>query len=126
MPPAKSIQFSIWAVVPDGHAIPLAQRGYSITGADFSEDMLTHTRQKTQALLAQIQPRTFLQGYVCSIAVVQILDAVLMMFTVLGYQLENEDVAAALRTVRKHLRPGGVFIFDVWYGPTVLAIRPSD
>ena len=49
-----------------------------------------------------------------------------MMFAVLGYQLTNEDVLAALQTVGRHLKPGGLFICDVWYGPAVLAIRPGD
>ncbi len=49
-----------------------------------------------------------------------------MMFAVLGYQLTNEDILASLKTVRRHLEPGGLFIGDVWYGPAVLAIRPSD
>jgi hypothetical protein len=49
-----------------------------------------------------------------------------MMFAVLGYQLENRDVLAALRTARKHLHAGGLFIFDVWYGPAVLCQGPSE
>ena len=53
-------------------------------------------------------------------------DAALMMFAVLGYQIENADVLAALRTVRRHLEVGGLFIFDVWYGPAVLHLRPSE
>jgi NADPH-dependent ferric siderophore reductase len=31
-----------------------------------------------------------------------------------------------LATVRRHLDPGGLFIFDVWNGPAVLAERPGD
>jgi len=108
------------------HAIPLAQRGYVVTGVDLSEDMLAHARQKAQALPTQVQPPTFFHGDARTVEVGQTFDAALMMFAVLGYQLENNDVAAALKTVRKHLRPGGVFIFDVWYGPAVLAIRPSE
>ena len=53
-------------------------------------------------------------------------DAALMMFAVLGYQVENRDVLAALKTARRHLEPGGLFIFDVWYGPAVLHQRPSE
>ena len=49
-----------------------------------------------------------------------------MMFTVLGYQLEDIDLMAALATVRRHLDPGGLFIFDVWNGPAVLAVRPGE
>jgi len=56
----------------------------------------------------------------------QSFDASLMMFAVLGYQLENSDVVAALRSARRHLRPGGILIFDVWYGPAVLKEGPSD
>jgi SAM-dependent methyltransferase len=53
-------------------------------------------------------------------------DAVLVMFAVLGYQLTDVDVKEALQTVRYHLRPGGLFVFDVWHGPAVLAERPSQ
>jgi len=52
-------------------------------------------------------------------------DAVLLLFAVLGYQYANEDVLAALRTARAHLRPGGLLLFDVWYGPAVLHERPA-
>jgi SAM-dependent methyltransferase len=49
-----------------------------------------------------------------------------MMFAVLGYQVSNEELAAALATVRRHLRPGGLFVADFWYGPAVLRQGPSD
>jgi SAM-dependent methyltransferase len=53
-------------------------------------------------------------------------DAVLLMFAVLSYQLDNAGVTAALRTARRHLRSGGLLLFDVWYGPAVLFQRPSE
>jgi SAM-dependent methyltransferase len=53
-------------------------------------------------------------------------DAALMMFAVLGYQVQDEDVTAALKTVRRHLRSGGLFLFDVWYGPVVVRQKPSS
>jgi SAM-dependent methyltransferase len=53
-------------------------------------------------------------------------DAAIMMFAVLGYQLTNDDVDAALRAAHRHLRPGALLIFDCWYGPAVLAQKPSD
>ena len=31
-----------------------------------------------------------------------------------------------MRLRRRHLRPGGLFFCDVWYGPAVLAERPSE
>lgn len=109
------------------HAIPLSQRGYQVTGVDISADMLEHARQKANSLSGSSSNRPILTlGDVRSVDLGQQFDAVLMMFAVLGYQLTNEDVLAALRTVRRQLKPGGLFICDVWYGPAVLTIRPSD
>lgn len=110
------------------HAIPLARRGYHVTGVDLSPEMLAQAQRKAQASLqlATCTRPTFLPGDVRSLDLDQAFDAVLMMFAVLGYQLTNDDVGAALQVVQQHLRPGGLFVFDVWYGPAVLAIRPSD
>lgn len=108
------------------HSIPLAKRGYKVTGVDLSDQMLSHAQQKAAALLSVSSSPTFLQGNAQSVVLNEQFDVVLMMFAVLGYQLTNEDVLSALCTVRKHLKPGGLFIFDIWYGPAVLAIRPSD
>ena len=53
-------------------------------------------------------------------------DATVMMFAVLGYFPGNSDVQAALDSARRHLRPGGLFFCDMWYGPAVLSQRPSE
>ena len=107
------------------HSIPLARRGYEVHGIDLSENMLVSAVKKTNVEAIR-QPPVFSQGDVRNIDLQKQFDAALMMFAVLGYQLTNEDVLATLRSVRKHLNPGGLFVFDVWYGPGVLAIRPSE
>ena len=33
---------------------------------------------------------------------------------------------STLKTVRRHLKPGGVLVLDVWYGPAVLAQRSGE
>jgi len=109
------------------HAFPLAKRGYEVTGVDRSGDMLANARSKLADFKSHSQTLPmFLQGDLRSLDLDRKFDAVLMMFAVLGYQLTNEDILASLKTVRGHLKPGGLFICDVWYGPAVLAIRPSD
>ena len=48
------------------------------------------------------------------------------MFAVMGYLRDNKHLLAGLRTAQKHLRPEGVFIFDGWFGPAVLAQKPEE
>ena len=107
------------------HAIPLAHRGYKIVGVDRSEGMLARAHKKLANLLSK-STATFHHGDIRTIDLHQNFDAVLMMFAVLGYQLENADILSSLKTAHRHLRPGGIFIFDVWFGPAVLKQGPSQ
>jgi SAM-dependent methyltransferase len=106
------------------HAIALAERGYTVVGVDRSEGMLAQARWKARRL--EGSPISFHAADIRSIDLKAQFDAALLMFAVLGYQLENADVSSALKAVRRHLRPGGLVIFDVWYGPAVLSQHPSD
>jgi SAM-dependent methyltransferase len=102
-----------------GHAVRLAQRGYTVVGVDRSPDMLR------QAIARESGAR-FVRGNLVDLHLEETFEAVLMMFAVLGYQVTNTEVQAALATARRHLEPGGVLFFDVWYGPAVLAQRPAE
>lgn len=104
-----------------GHALPLARRGYRVTGVDRSAGMLQRAREK-----AGPGGPEFIEGDLRTLDLGRTFDAAVMMFAVLGYQIENEDVLAALATVRRHLKPGGLFAFDCWYGPAVLRDRPGE
>lgn len=52
-------------------------------------------------------------------------DVVLSLFHVVSYQTTNIELQAIIETAAIHLKTGGVFIFDFWYGPAVLSERPS-
>lgn len=107
------------------HAIPLARRGYEVLGVDQSDEMLDLARKK--ACIEGTDKRArFENGDIRSLQINRSFDAAAMMFAVLGYQLENQDVLATLRTTRDHLKAGGLLVFDVWYGPAVLGQRPAD
>lgn len=102
------------------HAFPLAARGFEVIGVDRSDSMLAKARAKAP------EHPVFYQGDIRTVDLGRQFDAALLMFAVLGYQLDNPDVIAALRAARRHLRPGGLLLFDVWYGPAVLFQRPSE
>ena len=102
-----------------GHALPLAERGYDVVGVDRSEEMLRRARARESGARFQV-------GDVQNVNLGEKVDAVLIMFAVLGYQDSNAAVHATLATARRHLDSGGLLFGDVWYGPAVLAERPSD
>jgi SAM-dependent methyltransferase len=104
------------------HALPLSLRGFEVIGVDRSESMLAQARKKA----GPAERDAFYQADIQSLNLGRRFDAALLMFAVLGYQSDNADVTAALRTARHHLRPGGLLLFDVWYGPAVLFQRPSE
>ena len=102
-----------------GHAALLAERGYDVVGVDRSAEMLERARARGGAARFQV-------GDIARVDVGETFDAALIMFAVLGYLTQTVDVQAALCTARRHLRAGGLLFFDVWYGPAVLAQRPSE
>jgi len=105
------------------HARLFAEQGFEVAGVDRSAEMLRQASSQTAN--GASQKVSFTQGDIRTIRMGQTFDTVLAMFHVMSYQNSNDDFVAALRTVRAHLAPGGVFIFDCWYGPGVLSDRPS-
>lgn len=101
------------------HSVRLAERGYDVVGVDRSEDMLRQARLRTATA-------RFERADITRVDLGETFDAVVIMFAVLGYLTSNAEVRCALDAARRHLRPGGVLFADVWYGPAVLAERPSD
>lgn len=105
------------------HSIPLSQRGYSVTGVDLSAQMLRAGRRKAKQAHVKVK---WIKADIRNVNAGGPFDTGLLMFAVLGYFLSNEDVLTVLGNVRRHIRLGGLLVFDFWYGPAVLTIRPSD
>lgn len=106
-----------------GHAIPLARRGFAVTGIDFSEQMLLTARTKADRAEVALE---LAAGDVRHVELGQTFEVAISMFAVMSYQTTNADLAAAIQTARRHLLPGGLFIFDAWFGPAALIERPAD
>lgn len=108
------------------HAESLARLGLSVHGIDVSETMLACAYERKHRLSAEIASRlVFSSGDLREVRLEGMFDAVIALFHVMSYQTKNSDIAAALATASRHLKPGGIFIFDFWYGPAVLNERPE-
>jgi SAM-dependent methyltransferase len=110
------------------HDFLLAERGYRVTGVDMSADMLKVAEAERSKRLASATagaPPSFAQGDVRSVRLGQRFDVVVSLFHVMSYQTSNQDLMAAFGTLREHVAPGGLVLFDAWYGPTVLTDRPA-
>lgn len=108
------------------HAILLAKEGYQVHGIDFSAEMLHRANHRLSQLPQQLSSRvTFSQGDIRKILIGQQFDAIISLFHVISYQTTNEDLQAAFAVAKAHLKSGGLFIFDCWYGPAVLSDRPT-
>lgn len=108
------------------HAAELAEIGYEVSGVDMSEGMLEAAVSRRSSLSGDIASRLeFARGDARSVRLNRKFDVVISLFHVMSYQTSNDDLAAAFRTAAEHVKPGGVFIFDCWYGPAVLRQWPS-
>lgn len=106
-----------------GHSLLLAERGYEVTGVDQSETMLEMAEAKARAGNAKVR---FVRSDIRALDLGERFEAALLMFSVLGYMTTNTDLAAVLRSARRHLERGGLLLFDVWYGPTVVRQGPLE
>lgn len=103
------------------HDIELTKLGFQCTGIDMSPLMIDIAKQNmakdsllidfSVADIRKYEPTT---KY----------DAVISLFHVMSYQKKNKDILQAFQSARNALDKGGVFLFDVWYGPGVLSDKP--
>jgi SAM-dependent methyltransferase len=108
------------------HAEQLARLGHTVHGVDRSETMLARAIARRSGLPGEIGDRlTFEPGDARSVRVNGHFDAVIALFHVMSYQTANADLEAVVETAAAHLSPGGLFLFDFWYGPAVLAQKPD-
>lgn len=107
------------------HALRLAEKGYQVEGIDLSETMLRMALERqAEAPIAIAQKLSFLEGDARSYVSTIKFDAIISLFHVLSYMTNHDDLHKTFKTVKNHLKPHGVFIFDCWHGPGVLADKP--
>ncbi|QBD78226.1 class I SAM-dependent methyltransferase [Ktedonosporobacter rubrisoli] len=91
------------------HTLPLAQRGYQMTGLDLSEAFLQQAQ--TEAAARGVEVR-WLRSDMRTIPFENEFDAVINIFTSFGYLEDENDDRQVLQQVGKALKPGGRFILE--------------
>ena len=105
------------------HGFHFAQRDYDVTGVDLSPKMISLANQKKAQ--KGIKHISFEQGDILSLRLHREFDVVVSLFHVMNYLTKTSDMAAGFANAVNHVRPGGLFIFDSWYGPAVLSDLPK-
>ena len=104
------------------HDIELFKLGYDCTGIDMSPLMVDIAKENSREEKLDI---SFSVEDIRKYEPTQMFDAVISLFHVMSYQNSNDDILSAFRSARKALNRGGLFLFDVWYGPGVLSDQPA-
>jgi SAM-dependent methyltransferase len=96
--------------------LPVAEAGVRVTGIDESPHMLEIAREKTANAPPEVRARVHTEpGDMRSFDLGRKFNLIYIPFNTFGILLTTEDQLAALATVKKHLAPGGVFAFDVFF-----------
>jgi len=109
------------------HASIMASKGFRVHGVERSPSMLARCAEYSER--KGIDPvdniLKYTKGDIRYVHLNEYFDVVTALFHVMSYQITNNDIDAAFNTALSHLNAGGIFIFDIWYGPAVYAERPS-
>ena len=105
-----------------GHTLILGERGYEMTGIDLSSQMIEIAKRKAKDKKLKID---FVQRDIRKIELKKKFDVAIAMFAVLSYLSNKKDLTSAFKGIESHLKKGGLFIFDCWFGPAVLEQKPE-
>ncbi|MFH8989307.1 class I SAM-dependent methyltransferase [Streptomyces sp. NPDC017940] len=104
---------------PGVFTVPLARRGYDVTGVDLSPAMLDRARKRAADAGTRV---TYVRADAREYEAPGAFDVVLNMFTSFGYFEDPADNARVLRTMHSCLAPGGTLVLDL-AGKELLARR---
>lgn len=93
------------------HLEHLAGR-YEVTGLDLEPEMLAVARERLPHV-------TFHEGDMADFDLDRRFDAVVCMFSSIGYVQTEERLRSALAAMARHLEPGGVLVVEPWLAPDV-------
>jgi SAM-dependent methyltransferase len=95
-------------------AIPMAMSGVDVTGLDNSKAMLDICRQKIDALGRLPGSLSLVEMDMTNFELGRQFDLIVMPYRAFMHLLTPDDQRSCLKTVRRHLKADGAFIFNVW------------
>lgn len=106
------------------HGSVLVEKGFKVTGIEISEKMysiaLSFIKQKKME-----NDFKLIRGDITNYRSDEKFGIVLSLFHVISYINSNEGLINTFNNAAHHLEKGGIFIFDVWYSPAVLNLKPQ-
>lgn len=99
------------------HGRLLALKGYNVHGIELSPAMVANA-EVGRGFSCE-------QGDISSAFMGRQYDAVLSLFHVVSYQTADDQLQAVFSNAARHLKHGGLFIFDFWYSPAVYTQKPA-
>lgn len=100
------------------HSVALARAGFRVTGLDWSHTLLERARKRAEAAGVAVD---FIQGDMREIPWTGRFDAVLSLYSSLGYWMSDDEDLRVLRGAREALKPGGVFVLETMHRDHVVA-----
>jgi SAM-dependent methyltransferase len=94
--------------------IPLVRAGFEVTGLDGSPHMLDVVREKLAAAGTEVTARArLIEGDMRAFVIDAQFDLALLPARSFAYLVARSDQLAALQTIARHVRPGGLFVLDL-------------
>jgi len=87
--------------------------------------MIEKANKKKNFVVSDLSPVSFYCSDIRQLNLERTFDVVISLFHVVSYQVSNSDLRNVFSTISSHLKKGGMFLFDCWYGPAVLSDRPT-
>lgn len=106
------------------HGSLLVEKGYNLTGIELSEKM--YSIGKSNIKEKRIEEKfKLVNDNIITYRDKEKYGAVISLFHVISYITTNENVLKVFENASYQLEKGGLFIFDIWYLPAVIHLKPQ-
>jgi SAM-dependent methyltransferase len=101
-------------------AVPLAERGVSVTGIELSQPMVDRLRTKVDEATIPV-----IMGDMASVAAPGEYTLVYLVFNTISNLLTQAEQVACFENAARHLAPGGRFVIELWV-PELRKLPPGQ